>query len=293
MLRKFRPSVEQLENRLTPSLSSIKSFYHIQPNLGANQKVAIISTGHNSFLQKDLNLFCRNNGIPTTKIAYHWPFGKPHEASPEEAGETAMGVQWIHGLSPKAQIISVEISRHQEFAILGVAAAAGRIADVVVMPFTFPVELHDIGLFRTNWPVPRYAHPDTIFVSAAGNGGNVRSPANYRSVLAVGATNIVNGRESVWNESVRGKSVLSGKYVPDVVAVGGPKSSESFYLYGQKFLQYGTSLASYTWAAVAANVQGRFHEDWSTQEFISFLKKHPRFLNKVINGGLGSPNFKL
>ncbi len=219
---KFRPRVESLEARDCPavSIAQLRSAYGFPAGGGRGVTVAVVGMA-----DKD------------------WDH------------ELAVGVRTIRGLAPAARVITVRAQHHFEF--LGVAAAAGKIADVVVIPATLPGEVSDLGLFRSDYPWYKLAHPKAVYVAAVGSsGGPVRSPSGYWSVLAVGATN--------YPTSVTGVS-RGGKRVPDVKASPEGIDDEIF----------GTSAAAFVWGAVAAvvvsQVPGR---DMDTVDFRAHLRAH-------------------
>lgn len=123
--------------------------------------------------------------------------------------EIALGKQIISRIAPTAKV-SVVTVRH-EFEALGMAAGAGRQAEVVVMPWTInsgATKVRDLGLFRTDYvtglgdgPVTRWPwkvkHPDTVYVAAAGDREQSRAPANFAAVLSAGATSGPSAQSSV------------------------------------------------------------------------------------------------
>lgn len=204
--------------------------------------------------------------LPGVKVLY--PDGIPEKASPGWTDEVRTAVKEIQFLAPRARVVSIQIPASFDFDYMGQCARAGKVAQVVCVLGDLSETLPDLGLFDTGYPWQKYAHPPTVYVAAVGDAPPLRSPANYRGVLSVGAT--------FENDQARG--VSEDHRVPDVVAVGESLNPRVHH----------SSAAAIIWAAVAADViaeTGRHDSEWLR----SFIAHHPHDMLRYPGQGFGEP----
>ena len=74
---------------------------------GAGQMIAIVDAYGSPTIQNDLNVFCKQFGLPATTVKIYYPQGKPLRSDSGWALETSLDVEWAHAIAPQATIVLV------------------------------------------------------------------------------------------------------------------------------------------------------------------------------------------
>lgn len=244
-------------------------------NDGAGQKIAIVDAYGSPTIQKDLDAFSAQFGLPKTTVQIYYPNGKPNRTDGGWALETALDVQWAHAIAPAATIILVvskDASLRNLLAAVDYAVKLG--AKQISMSWgakEFSSETsYDSHFNKTG----------VTFTAASGdNGAGILWPAVSSYVVGVGGTSLsLDGSgnvisETAWSGSGGGTSAYVTKpayqssfqtstkrMVPDVSYNGDPNTGVPVYsstAYSGStgwFTVGGTSAGAPQWAALVALV---------------------------------------
>jgi len=152
--------------------------------------------------------------------------GDPPPQNPAWGLETALDTQWVHALSPRADVLLVEAqSDHLNDLMAAVDLAVSRRPNVILMSWGVPEEAVELTDDH------RFERTDTAFVAPVGDApGMVDYPAASPYVLAVGGTSLVldamGGRisETAWPDGGGGLSQFEPQPVYQAAAAA-PLSS--------------------------------------------------------------------
>ena len=246
---------------------------------GAGITIAIVVAYSYPNAQADLNVFCRQFGIPTTTIISKVMKNYLGQSAPYDAGwsmEASMDIQWSHAMAPSAKIMLVQAySARYDHLIVAVDYAINNGAHIVSMSWGGS-EMSSQTTFNSH-----FNRPNVVCIASSGDVGSIVStPSSSPYVLAVGGTSLYlnpdNTRKSevAWSGSGGGvsKYELAPEYqktsslgtsgnlrqVPDVCAVadsntGVPVYNKSNTGLGQWYIFGGTSLSAPLWAGFIAN----------------------------------------
>lgn len=254
------------------------------PNEGRGQTVAIVSAYTHPRIQADLKVFTKTFGLRPCNtgngcLQRVFASGRP-PVSVDWAVETALDVEWLHALAPRAKILLVEAASDSGSDLLwAVIVAVARGASVVAMSWGGPESPYEVtSLDRIfHWP-----KKNVSFVAASGNsgGGFVYYPAASPFVLGVGGTSLAVGLdgsylgETAWALGSGGLSAyaaipdfqrsrpmplqpMTARGVPDVAYNADPEFGFAVFSSispdGPGWMQVGgTSAGAPQWAAVVA-----------------------------------------
>ncbi len=263
---------------LTPD--NIKKVYGLPKN-GGHGTIAIIGAYDDPTIEKDLNVFSAQFGLPdcTTKNGC---FEKHTISAGTSANsgwsfETSLDVEWSHAIAPKAKILLVEAKTPSGANLLkAIDYARGR-ADVVAISMSWGgAEFADEVSLEKHFVSD---HDITFFASSGDNGAGALWPAASPNVVAVGGTTITFSStgafssEKAWNGSGGGVSAYEKepayqaaysiprangfRAIPDVAYDADPQSgfsvykspaskssAKAWYVFG------GTSAGAPQWAAI-------------------------------------------
>lgn len=258
---------------MTPA--QIKTIYHL-PKTGGTGTVAIIGAYDDKTIEKDLDDFSKQFGLPpcTGKngcFEKHLISPKTSE-DPGWAVETTLDVEWAHAIAPKAKILLVAAQTQSGTHLLeAVDYAAGR-ADVKAISMSwggaeFPEEISLDSHFVSKSGA-------VFFASSGDNGAGASWPAASPNVVAVGGTTVAlsgNGnlvKETAWSGSGGGVSAYEKapayqsnyaipkaagmRAIPDVSYDADPASGFPIVRAGIWRRVGGTSTGAPQWAAIAA-----------------------------------------
>ncbi|HEY2759514.1 MAG TPA: S53 family peptidase, partial [Pirellulales bacterium] len=203
---------------------------------GSGQTIAIIDSGNSPTIVNDLKAFSLQFGLPLMNVAGGPTFkvvnqngsSSPATLPPNDADssvETALDVEWVHAIAPKANILLVEVS--DPFASF--PGGSGGAVDVISMLSgnMYARTVPGISVISNSWGGSELLGENTVdfvfntpgghagetFVFSAGDtGGPASYPAASPNVLSVGGTSLKlsasNGysTESIWNDA----SILDG-----------------------------------------------------------------------------------
>lgn len=244
---------------------------------GTGQKIAIVDAYGNSSIQSDLDTFCAQFGLPSTKVQI---IGSSAGLDTGWALETALDVEWAHAIAPNATIIlSVANTSSTGDLLNAVTAAVNAGANVVSMSWG-ATEFSGENLYDGYFQAPGVA-----FVASSGDSGELATlpevewPAVSPYVISVGGTSLQldanNNRtsESAWSSGGGGLSSIysspawqsgwspySRRGVPDVSYDADPNTGVLVYdaINGGWYAVGGTSAGAPQWAAtIALANQGR------------------------------------
>ncbi|MCX6900249.1 MAG: S53 family peptidase [Verrucomicrobia bacterium] len=240
---------------------------------GAGQKIAIVDAYGSTTIQNDLNVFCKQFGLPTTSVLIYYPQGKPSKGDSGWALETALDVEWAHAIAPKATILLVVAKTASLNNLLGAVDYAVKLGASQVSMSWGASEFSGQSAYDFH-----FNRAGVTFTASSGdNGAGVLWPAVSPYVVAVGGTTLKLGStgnvlsEIGWSGSGGGTSAYtpepafqqawqsSGKrMVPDVSYDADPSTGFPVYdstsYYGRKgwFQVGGTSAGAPQWAALIA-----------------------------------------
>ena len=236
--------------------------------LGQGQTITIIVAYGNPAMQSDLDIFCANFGIKSTKVNFVFPQGEPTNGSSIWALETCLDVEWAHTIAPEATIQLVVADNEGDLYDAVSYATTTLNANIISMSWgntEYDSETYFDYLFQNP------ALNGTTFFAGAGDNRALLYPAASPYVTAVGGTSlymsneVVTG-ESAWNLGGGGVSKYetlppfqaginnnSGRGVPDVSVIADPYTGVAVIINGQWDGVGGTSLATPIWAALQAD----------------------------------------
>ncbi len=239
---------------------------------GSGQIIGIVDAYDDSqYIQKDLNTFCSQFGIPSTTVQILYAQGAKPAGNSGWQQEISLDVEWAHAIAPDATILLVEAQDASTPHLLGaVQAAVNAGATVVSMSWgggEFSTENADDSYFSA---------PGVTFVASAGDGGEgsgVEWPAASAKVLSVGGTTLYlnadgsYNSEAAWSSSGGGISAYEGlpawqagwssylstyRGVPDVAYLADPNYGVYVAYRGRWYEFGGTSVGAPQWAALVA-----------------------------------------
>jgi len=242
---------------------------------GAGKTIAIIDAYGSPNVQKDLNTFCAQYGLPQTTVNIYYPSGNPAKPDSGWASETALDVEWAHAMAPGATIaLVVSPDASLTNLLAAVNYATGTLKATVVSMSWGAAESAGLKTYDSY-----FNKPGIDFVASSGDSGKgVEWPAVSPYVLGVGGTTLVTNAssgavtsETAWNMSGGGLSVTQmlptyqsgwnlspGRGVPDVSYNGDPYTGVSVYFtdpttnVGGWYIYGGTSAGAPQWAALLA-----------------------------------------
>ncbi|MBI3573574.1 S53 family peptidase [Candidatus Kaiserbacteria bacterium] len=257
---------------MTPS--EIKTIYHL-PKTGGTGTIAIVGAYNDASIEKDLNDFSKQFGLPSCTTA-NGCFEK-HIVTAKTAVnngwalETTLDVEWAHAIAPNANILLVEAQTPSGANLLKAVDYAASRTDVVSVSMSwggaeFPEETGlDSHFISKSGAV--------FFASSGDNGAGASWPAASPNVIGVGGTSITLSqskafsKESAWEGSGGGVSAYerapsfqkdysipkaSGmRAIPDVAYDADPASGFPIVRGGVWRTVGGTSAGAPQWAAIA------------------------------------------
>jgi subtilase family serine protease len=234
---------------------------------GSGQTIAIVDAYGSSSIQKDLNTFCSDFGIATTKVTIYYPQGTP-SANAGWAQETSLDVEWAHAIAPGANIVLVVAKSASYTDLLGaVDYAVNSGATVVSMSWG-----GSESSAETSYDSHFSSHPGVTFVASAGDSSEgVEWPAASPYVVGVGGTSLylksdnTRSSETAWSGSgggisqyesapswQSGWSGLANRGVPDVSYLADPNTGVLVVYQNNLYVFGGTSVGAPQWAALVA-----------------------------------------
>ncbi|MBI3626535.1 S53 family peptidase [Candidatus Uhrbacteria bacterium] len=262
------------------SPDQVKLAYHL-PTTGGSGTIAIIAAYSDQTIEKDLNIFSRQFGLPDcTTVNGCLEIHKMSPTTGHDSGwalETSLDVEWAHAIAPKAKILLMQAS----------TASGRRLMEAVDYART----RRDLVAISMSWGGPEFAdevnmedhftspYGATFFASSGDNGWGVSWPASSKNVVAVGGTRLnfsAAGRfssETAWSGSGGGVSAylpqpdFQSQYnisrahghraIPDVSYNADPASGFSVYSSSPGsaaksgwYVLGGTSAGAPQWAAI-------------------------------------------
>ncbi|WP_246277382.1 S53 family peptidase [Neobacillus endophyticus] len=283
------PPIHMKNNNATPTYQNgytpakIKKAYGLDKVSadGSGQTIAIVDAFGSPTIQNDLQVFNNQFGLPQAALTIAYPNGKPSKTDGGWALETALDVEWVHAIAPKAKILLVVAKSASITNLLSAVDYATSKGVQVVSNSWGGSEFTGEASYD-----PHFQHTGTVYVASSGdNGSGVSWPASSPNVLSVGGTNLQLDStgsyisEAGWSGSGGGTStyevrpnyedlwqnvVGNHRGNPDVSWDADPNTGVAVYdstLYnGQKgwYQVGGTSFGSPCWAALIALAdQGR------------------------------------
>ncbi len=173
-------------------------FGTVQGN-GTGQTIAIVDAQDDPNIQKDLNTFDAQFGLPNVTITkVNQTGGTSYPATDSTGGwelEEALDVEWAHAIATGAKILLVEASSSSDNDLLAAVDYAAAHANVVSMSWgggEFSGE-------NAGWVEANFIKSGVVFVASSGDSGAPASwPAASPNVLGVGGTSLTLGAGSSW-----------------------------------------------------------------------------------------------
>lgn len=189
----------------------IKGAYGISGFDGSGQTVAIIDAYASPTIQKDLDTWSANRGLPSTRITqvvapgtYHHPEQGLKQDPQGWYGEETLDVEAVHGMAPGAQIVYVGAPNNFQ----DLDAAMNHVVDkglaqIVTNSYGFNTELLPTGFIKPF---------ESMFIEAAAVGIGVyfSSGDNSDESLVVGYRTVDWPASSPWVTAVGGTSIAVG-----------------------------------------------------------------------------------
>ena len=216
-------------------------------NKGAGQTIGIIVAYGSSTAQKDLDVFCKQYGLPYITIQTMYGKNNPTADNVSWALETSLDVQWAHAIAPKAKIIvSVAATATSANLLAAIDNAVKAGAKIISMSF-------GSREFSTETAYETYFNRTGVsyFAATGDDGTSVGTswPAVSPSVTAVGGTTLrldsygdLTADEVAWSGSGGGFSLYfkrptfqlgwnsdSRRAYPDIAMVADPSTGVSVY----------------------------------------------------------------
>lgn len=252
--------------------SQIKAVYRL-PAAGGHGVIAIVGAYDDPTVEKDLNVFSAQFGLPpcTTKNGCFLKhrMGAGMSTNSGWSLEASLDTQWSHAIAPDAKILLVEAKTPSGKNLLAAVDYARKRAGVVAVSMSwggaeFEEEVSLDNHFSNSSGI-------TFFASSGDNGAGASWPAVSANVVAVGGTKInfrsdgMFSSEKAWTGSGGGVSAYepqpayqaaysipkaNGKRaIPDVSYNADPQSGFSVYR-GKWYVLGGTSAGAPQWAAI-------------------------------------------
>jgi subtilase family serine protease len=271
-------SVSSVPLGLTPA--QIKKAYGL-PATGGQGIIAIIGAYNDVNIEKDLNIFSQQFGLPACTTANGCFTKHLMGAAKTNSGwamETSLDVEWAHAIAPQAKILLVEALTPSGQNLLNAIDYAVKQPGVVAVSMSFggaefPDEVSLDNHFQSvNGTI-------TFFASSGDNGTGANWPAASPNVVAVGGTHVnlsaagTCSSETAWAGSGGGVSAYEPepayqknysiskaqghRAIPDVSYNADPLSGFSiFHSSGNSkkgwYRVGGTSAGAPQWAAIKA-----------------------------------------
>lgn len=297
---------------LTPT--QIKTAYGISKlsATGAGETIAIVDAYGSPNIQKDLNTFDTQFGLPATTVTVANPQGTP-STDGGWALETSLDVEWAHAIAPSAKILLVETKSASDADLLaGINYATSHGAQAVSLSWGGDEESNEASYDSY------FNHSGVVYLAASGDDGYAASwPAASPYVLAVGGTTLkltsagAYYRETGWSGSGGGTSSYEneptwqenyglsdgGRDIPDVAFDADPSSGVAVY----SSVSYegssgwwnvgGTSFSTPAWAglvALADQAQGT-HLSGPSDVLYTFAggSKYSTYFHDITSGSNG------
>ncbi len=302
-------SAQKIPGGLSPQ--EIKNIYHL-PNDGGRGTIAIIGAYDDANIEKDLNIFSKQFGLPecTTKNGC---FEKHNlGATKSDSGwslETSLDVEWSHAIAPQAKILLVEAKTPSGQNLLDAIDYAVKQKDVVAISMSwggaeFSDEVNLDSHFIGNNKV-------SFFASSGDDGTGPSWPAASPNVVAVGGTTLLFNKdmtakkENAWSGSGGGISAYETqpdfqknysiskskgyRAIPDVAYNADPASGFSVYKTTGKdknnwYVLGGTSAGAPQWAAIHSLGLSAYNKNFYADKASG---NNVNYFNDIISGKNG------
>lgn len=286
----------QVQQRNINIPNSIRTSYNTPSTAtGQGRVISIIIAGHSPTIREDTDKFAKTVGLGSYQLVVAQPFGQPFVAEIGWQIEASLDVQYSLATAPKAKIILVEALSASSFHMFNAVEWAAKRSHIVNMSFGIP-EKFFYSYFYEETIFKHYNK--TLFVAASGDTArDIYYPASASNVLSVGGTtlrNTLSGRylgESLWSLSSRGISD-DKKRIPDVGAVGDPKTGVLVVHNGAFYKVGGTSLSAPLWAGWAANLENVTGRRYNAETLKKDISKYKDAFHHVKGTGLGTPIYQ-
>jgi len=238
-----RLTVEELENRMAPSASSLMAAANldVQPlasagssvvytpqqikhaygfdNIvsldGTGQTIAVVDAYDAPNVASDAQTFSDQFGLGTVSLTKTSPTGAIPKADSGWAGEITLDVEWAHAIAPKANILLVEAVSNSLDDLMSAVDTARNTAGVSVVSISWGgSEFAGETAYDSHLTTP-VGHTGITFVASSGDSGAFHGlawPSASPNVLSVGGTTLKltssgdYGSESGWSGSGGGYS---------------------------------------------------------------------------------------
>jgi subtilase family serine protease len=304
---KFAPagSISPAQMRHAYGLDQVK-------NGGAGQTVAIVDAYGSPTIADDLQVFSAQYGLPQANLTIAQPGGTP-DIDTGWALETALDVEWVHALAPKANILLVEATTPSTANLLSAIDYATSHGAVAVSNSWGGSESSTEASNDSH-----FQHSGIVYVASSGDtGGQLEWPAVSPYVLSVGGTTLTTGAdgsytsEAAWSSAGGGKSayystpsyqsgvtsvVGTSRGVPDIAMDADPASGAAVYdstAYNNTSGWWqvgGTSLSAPMWAALVGLAdQNRTTKLTSFQAVADLYNMPASNFHDITTGSNGNP----
>jgi subtilase family serine protease len=244
-IRAAQLSLEQLESRLVPSLTTAAilstpqsvafyggltpsqvrhaygfdriSFHGIAGD-GRGQTIALITADHDPTIAADLAMFDRQFGLAAPPSFTRVALPGATAINPIWSLETALDVEWAHAIAPGANLLLVEAPSANLGDLLSAADYARQQPGVSVVSMSWGSAEVSVETALDSFFTTPANHVGVAFVAASGDGGAAGAlwPALSPNVLAVGGTQLGIDPigdylgETAWSGSAGGVSRYEG-----------------------------------------------------------------------------------
>ena len=256
------PCSSRQKDSLSPGISptALKNYYRLNPrHTGKGITVGIILAFENPDIQRDMDKFCSEFGLPDCSVEVV-TFRKNNCISPDIdkwQTEASLDTQWIHAFAPDARIVCY-ISGSDDFEdLFSSVFHAGKECDIIALCFG-KREFAGLSYYESI-----LESTPSLCICAAGNGDFVSYPACSLHVISVGGTEIFTdaygsyaGHETAWKTGGGGISKylscpefqknidFSGRSVPDISFFADGCKGASVFLRENLICCRGTSVST-------------------------------------------------
>ena len=283
---------------------------------GRGQTIAIIIAYGSPNIQKDLNTFCTQYGLPSTTVTIAYSGATPTTVNSSWASEATLDVEWAHAMAPGASIVLVVAADSSAGNLLGAINYATGILHANVVSMSWGANEFSGCTYYDSY----FNKPGTNFVASSGdNGAGVSWPACSPYVFSIGGTsllyNVATGivsAETAWAGSGGGVSLYetlpsyqsgwtsstTNRSVPDASFVADPYTGVSVYFtdpttnVGGWTVFGGTSVGAPQWAALLArraSLGNGLSTVFHTLFYGSAAISYATYLDDIISGSNGYP----
>lgn len=244
---------------------------------GTGQTIAIVDAYHDPDIYGDVDKFDSDTqttpGVDALSFLTQVKLGTSTTYDSGWALESALDVEWAHGIAPGAKILLVEANSSSFSDMFSAVSYAANYVGVSVVSMSWGAgEFSSETTYDKYFVTPPSNHPGVTFLAASGDNGSIIYPSSSPNVVAVGGTALKLNADASWKSETAWSGSGGGisryekkpsyqKYVtqsstkrttPDVAYDGDPNTGFYVVSAGTPYQVGGTSAGAPQWAALFA-----------------------------------------